>query len=172
MRRWFPPEVNGEREVVGKNEEFLRGLGIDEFIDYTKSPLVEILTSNSNAPKIDVFLEAVGFTTTDLYKASEKFLAPGGTFPSVGPTASTPGGSILNYFWTTQFRPTWLGGVKSKFRMVSVDFTRKNADGLSNLIKDGKVKPVIDSMFSFGNAPKAYDRILTARAVGKVVIEY
>ncbi|KAF9643570.1 NAD(P)-binding protein [Thelephora ganbajun] len=173
----------------GKNEEFLRALGIDEFIDYTKSPLVETLISNSNAPKVDVFLEAVGFTTTDLYKASEKFLAPGGTFLSVGPTASTPGGSILGYFWTTQFRPTWLGGVKSRFRMVSVDFTRKNADILSNLIKDGKdnaattsflvlnlpfigkVKPVIDSVFSFDDALRAYDRILTARAVGKVVIE-
>ncbi|KAF9643579.1 NAD(P)-binding protein, partial [Thelephora ganbajun] len=69
----------------GKNEEFLRGLGVDEFIDYTKSPLVETLASNPNAPKINVFLEAVGFTTTDLYKASEKFLASGGTFLSAGP---------------------------------------------------------------------------------------
>ena len=72
--------------------------------------------SDPSAPKIDVFLEAVGFTTTDLYRASEKFLAPGGTFLSVGPTTSTPGGGILSYFWTTQLRPTWLGGVKSKFR--------------------------------------------------------
>lgn len=121
----------------GKNEEFLRGLGVDEvgsaslrsalgkmltgfvsaqFLDYTKAPLVETLTSNPNAPKIDVFFEAVGFTTTDLYRASEKYLAPGGIFLSVGPTTPTPGGGIFSFLWTTLFRPTWLGGVRSKFK--------------------------------------------------------
>jgi len=125
----------------GKNEEFLRGLGVDEvgsaslrspiakiltrlvsaaqFLDYTKAPLVETLTSNPNAPKINVFLEAVGFTTTDLYRASEKYLAPGGTFLSVGPATSTPGGGVFSYLWTTLLRPTWLGGVRSKFKWAS-----------------------------------------------------
>ena len=42
---------------------------------------------------------------------------------------------------------------------------------LSNLRFIGKVKPVIDSVFPFDNALKAYDRILTSKAVGKVVIE-
>lgn len=57
------------------------------FLDYTKVPLVETLASTPNAPKIDVFLEAVGFPTTDLYRASEKYFAPGDTFHFVGSTA-------------------------------------------------------------------------------------
>ena len=37
-------------------------------------------------------------------------------------------------------------------------------------ILTGSLQPIVDSMFAFEDALKAYDRILTARAVGKVAI--
>lgn len=37
-------------------------------------------------------------------------------------------------------------------------------------IPTGKIKPVVDSVFSFEDTLKAYDRIMTKRARGKVVI--
>lgn len=35
----------------------------------------------------------------------------------------------------------------------------------------GKIKPLVDSVFEFGDALKAYDRLLTSRAKGKVVVK-
>lgn len=35
----------------------------------------------------------------------------------------------------------------------------------------GKAKPVIDSVFSFEDALKGYERIMSSRAVGKVVVK-
>ena len=35
----------------------------------------------------------------------------------------------------------------------------------------GKVKPVVDSTFAFEDVQKAYERILTKRACGKVVVK-
>ena len=35
----------------------------------------------------------------------------------------------------------------------------------------GKVKPVVDSIYSFDDALKAYERIMTKHACGKVVVK-
>lgn len=35
----------------------------------------------------------------------------------------------------------------------------------------GKVKPVVDSVFAFEDVQKAYDRVLSQRASGKVVVK-
>jgi NADPH:quinone reductase-like Zn-dependent oxidoreductase len=41
----------------------------------------------------------------------------------------------------------------------------------AELVTQGKIKPVVDSVFSFEDALKAYDRIMSSRAKGKVVIK-
>lgn len=35
----------------------------------------------------------------------------------------------------------------------------------------GSVKPIVDSVFEFEDALKAYDRLMTGRATGKVVVK-
>ena len=35
----------------------------------------------------------------------------------------------------------------------------------------GSLKPIVDSVFAFEDVIKAYDRILTTRATGKVVVK-
>ena len=35
----------------------------------------------------------------------------------------------------------------------------------------GKVKPLVDSVFASEDVPKAYERLLTSRATGKVVVK-
>lgn len=34
----------------------------------------------------------------------------------------------------------------------------------------GSVKPIVDTIFEFGDVPKAYERIMTTHARGKVVV--
>ena len=38
------------------------------------------------------------------------------------------------------------------------------------MMRDGKVKPVIDTVFEFDDAIKAFERLRTNRARGKVVV--
>ena len=39
------------------------------------------------------------------------------------------------------------------------------------LVYEGKCQPIVDSVFAFDDVHKAYDRLMTSRAVGKVVVK-
>jgi len=100
-------------------------------------------------------------------------LAPNGTFVTVGPQPS----SVKTFFQATKtfyegvLRPTWLGGVKPKWKIVQTSPKQPFFSEFHQLIVEGKVKPIVDSTFEFEDALKAYDRILTGRATGKVVVK-
>ena len=118
----------------GKNEDFLKSLGVDkvprcstsfsqlistlselQFIDYTKQPIHEVLTENPPSPKYDVIFEAVGIAYPLLFQHSETYLTTDGTYVSVGPTPDgfTEASSLL---WNAFLRPAWAGGTKRKFK--------------------------------------------------------
>ena len=40
-----------------------------------------------------------------------------------------------------------------------------------NIVTTGKVKPVVDSVYPFEDALKAYERLMSKRARGKVIVE-
>jgi len=40
-----------------------------------------------------------------------------------------------------------------------------------NTLKKKLIKPIIDSVFDFKDSVKAFERLATGRAVGKIVIE-
>ncbi|PIL31907.1 hypothetical protein GSI_06611 [Ganoderma sinense ZZ0214-1] len=151
----------------GKNEQYVRGLGADQFFDYTKQPLHEQLIASDPNPKYRVFLEAVGIIDPTLFVESEKYLAPGGVFLSVGPQGS----GYLNFLWKVLLQPSWLGGTKRTWKMISVDPTRKDLANFAKLVEEGKVKPLVDSVYSFEDALKAYERLQTGRVTGKVVVK-
>lgn len=156
----------------GKNEQFVRSLGADEFIDYTKGPLHVTITENALSPKYHVIFETVGLMDSALYTNSEAYLAPGGTFVSTGPQ---PKGfdvvGIGKIIWKIFLQPSWLGGTKRAWKMVNVTNERKDLEKVAEFVAEGKVKPLVDSVYAFEDTVKAYDRIMTGRATGKVVIK-
>ena len=67
-------------------------------------------------------------------------------------------------------------GEFEKFAQVVKDgmlpnLSNMNVSGHMNCIHAGKVKPVVDSVYSFDDVLKAYERIMTSRAAGKVVVK-
>ncbi|KAJ3536779.1 hypothetical protein NM688_g6791 [Phlebia brevispora] len=156
----------------GKREPLLRSLGADHFIDYTKGPVHEQLSHDPPSPKFHVIFETVGATDVDLYTHSEKYLAPGGIFVSVGihPHGISGFGQALRYIWELT-RPSFLGGTKRTWKWFSLSFKRENFENFAQYVIDGKVKPVVDSVYSYEDVLKAYERIMSLRAAGKVVVK-
>ncbi|TFK93483.1 NAD-P-binding protein [Polyporus arcularius HHB13444] len=154
----------------GKNEQYVRDLGADEFFDYTKAPLHEQLAAADPNPKFHVFLEAVGILDPTLFVQSPAYLAPGGVFISVGPQGKGIS-NIASFAWKVLLQPSFLGGTKRKWRLVSLKPTKKDWEAFTKLVEEGKVKPLVDSVFAFEDTLKAYERIRTGRATGKVVVK-
>ncbi|KAI0801206.1 NAD-P-binding protein [Fomes fomentarius] len=155
----------------GKNEQYVRSLGADEFFDYTKAPLHEQLIASNPNPKFHVFLETVGFLEPTLYVKSPAYLAPGGIFISVGPQGSGIG-NYSRFAWKVLLQPSFLGGVRRKWRLVQFTPNREtNLGPFTKLVEEGKVRPLVDSVYAYEDVQKAYERILTSRATGKVVVK-
>ncbi|KAI0639459.1 NAD-P-binding protein [Trametes polyzona] len=154
----------------GKNEAYVRSLGADEFFDYTKAPLHEQLIAANVTPKYHVFLEAVGILDPALFVHSPAYLAPNGVFLSVGPQGSALG-QIASFAWNVVLRPGFLGGVKRKWRLIMLKPVPEDLKDFARLVEEGKVRPLVDSVFAFEDAPKAYDRLMSKRATGKVVVK-
>ncbi|EGN95474.1 hypothetical protein SERLA73DRAFT_186503 [Serpula lacrymans var. lacrymans S7.3] len=157
----------------GKNEDFVKSLGVDDFLDYTKAPIHKQLEDNPPSPKYHLIVDAVGLVNPSLYTHSEAYLAPGGVFVSTGPLPSFSWKGISDIVSTINevfLRPSWLGGTKRTWKLVNVVHKKEDLYSLRDLLADGKLKPVVDSIFSFEDTLKAYDRIKTQRAKGKVVI--
>ena len=95
-----------------KNEAYVRGLGADDFFDYTKAPLHEQLKAAEPAHQYDVFLEAVGTMDPTLFVESAPYLAPKGMFISVGPQ----GGGLGRFLWKVFLQPGFLDGTKRTWK--------------------------------------------------------
>ncbi|KAH7912134.1 NAD(P)-binding protein [Hygrophoropsis aurantiaca] len=160
----------------GKNEAFVKDHGADEFIDYTTTPLHQYLTENPPSPKFHLIFDAAGLVDPSLYKHSEAYLAPGGTYISTGPTPSfTWGGprglsNLLSTFREVM-TPTWLWGTRRSWKLVSLVHSQEDLKRLREMLAEGKLKPAVDSVYGFEDALSAYERLQTSRARGKVVVK-
>ncbi|KAF8968381.1 hypothetical protein BDZ97DRAFT_1916217 [Flammula alnicola] len=158
----------------GKNEEFVRKMGADEFVDYTKVSLPHYLVKNNSNAKFDYVLEAVGLSDPSLYTFSDAYLSPNGAFMTVGPQPKNMSSSeLLNISksMVAMFRPKILGGNKARFINV---FVRNNPDDnkeFQRYVAEGSLKPIVDSVYEFDDALKAYDRAMTGKATGKIVVK-
>ncbi|XP_006458527.1 hypothetical protein AGABI2DRAFT_190805 [Agaricus bisporus var. bisporus H97] len=158
----------------GKNEGFVRDHGADSFIDYTQVDLPKYLAQHPPDPKFNVIFDAVGSVDPGLYTFSEAYLAPGGVFITTDPS---PQKASISQIWmllktiTAAITPRWLGGIKREYRVISVKNDLKDLQAFQKLVADGSVKPIVDSVFEFDDVLKAYERIMSKRATGKVVVK-
>ncbi|KAJ7917231.1 hypothetical protein B0H13DRAFT_1995714 [Mycena leptocephala] len=171
-----------------RNKETLLRLGVDEFIDYTSSPLVSQLlaragsTSRSSSksvskqatPQFSAIFDAVGLPDATLYLACPQFLSPGGAFVSAGgfPSTRKALGGMLRLIFEGMLRPAVFGGVRRKFEIVTCPLGKQDLEEVRALVAKGAVKPIVDSVHVFDRTGvmNAYDRLMTNHAVGKVVV--
>ncbi len=104
----------------------------------------------------------------ELHQDSEQFLKASGMFVSVsGAEDSWAGiGSMLSNW----LRPGWLGGPRISWKLLMVGNDQAQLANIGRWMKEGNIKIVVDSTFGFGDALRAFERLRTGRARGKVVI--
>lgn len=136
----------------------LRELGADETINYKTTPdwhgAVIKATGRRGA---DLVLEVGGADTLGKSVAATRY---GGVIAVIGGVSG----------FATQFEvaPLLLGAKSMKGIYVG---SRKMFEDLNRFVTAQKIKPVVDQVFGFEQAPAAYAHLEAARHFGKIVIE-
>lgn len=144
-----------------RNVELLKSIGADEVLDYTAVDLIQHL--RKQGPLYSLALDMVG-KPDELYRECHNFLLPGKAFAQVGNEShfSTAGRLVT---------PRIFGGGQRPYRLVFFKNRYDDLQQVAEMIREGKVKPVIDSVYEFDDAVKAFERLRSHRARGKIVVK-
>ncbi|MFF7868079.1 NADP-dependent oxidoreductase [Streptomyces qaidamensis] len=132
---------------AGKHE-FLRGIGVDETIDYRETDFTEVVKD------VDVVLDTIG---GDDALRSLRVLRPDGVLVSI-----LPGGSDDLYEEAGRL------GVRA-LRML-VDADRSGMEAIAELVGAGKLRATIAGTFPLAEAAEAHALGDTGRTTGKLVL--
>ena len=146
------------------NVQLCKDLGADEVIDYKTSDLTKELRAKGQIFSLAV--DNVG-KPDDLYTASHHFLTQDGKYVQVGAGMSL--GAVYSLV-SRMFWPRLLGGGQRPFQFLGVASKYDDFIKIGEWMKDGKVRSVIDTVYEFSDGPKAYAKLRTGRAKGKIVV--
>jgi NADPH:quinone reductase-like Zn-dependent oxidoreductase len=141
-----------------RNVDMVRSLGADRVLDYTREDFTK------NGHRYDVIFDSVG---NHSLLACRRVLNPKGNYVAVGgpsgrwmigPLASAIAAPVLSRF------------VSQQFFMVLTKPSQEDLSILHDLMKAGKVTPVIDRRYGLSEVPEAIRYLEAGHARGKVVI--
>ncbi len=133
-----------------------RDLGADHVINHYQQKISDEVKKITNREGVDIVIEHVGSATWD---ESVKSLKPGGTLVTCGATAGPNVAIDLRFVYSRQL--SLLGsymGTMGEFHQV-----------LKHVFS-GKVKPVIDRVFSLKEARAAHEHMEKSQMFGKIVL--
>jgi len=140
-----------------KNEAFLLGLGVDEFIDYQATAFESVVDA------VDVVLDAVPREVDDHTDAVARetvdrswgVLKDGGILVSVcahaAPDEAATERGVRGRYWLAESR-------------------RDHLEQIAGLVDDGYVKPVVSAVLPLDQARRAHELIQTGHTQGKIVL--
>jgi NADPH:quinone reductase-like Zn-dependent oxidoreductase len=134
----------------GRNADLVRGLGADEFLDYT---LEDVTVGKA---RYDAVLDAANVLS---FRKVRRVLGPNGVFITVNP-------------FIGRLSPGWLARFRGGRRIESV-LVRPSGSDLERIgawIGVGEVKPVIDRSYPLAEAAAAHRLSESRRAHGKLVL--
>jgi len=135
----------------GRNADIVRELGADRVIDYTCEDIFQ------SGDHYNVIYDAVG---SQAYEDARNYLEESGVYITLVPV---PG---IDFFLPGQTER-----IAGKGYFVAWTPNSADLDILAGWVRDGRLKPVIDSVYSLDDVRKAHERSETLRAVGKIVLQ-
>ncbi|GAA5851721.1 hypothetical protein JCM9279_004383 [Rhodotorula babjevae] len=147
-------------------------LGADDILDYRASPLPAQLKAKYGSEPFDIIFDTVG--SPEVWRKCPKYLEPDGIYVDVaGPHMDGGIGPLLGGMvdmMGRNLRPGFLGGVPRKYVFGLSTADRKSFAEVEELVRTGKIRPILDSVFSFEDVQRAYERQMSGRAQGKIVV--
>ncbi|CAG8219566.1 unnamed protein product [Penicillium salamii] len=142
-----------------RNVDFVRGIGADVVIDYSAEDVVAKLKDGET---FDHVVDHIG-VPAPLYRESNAFLKPGKAFVQVGASA-------MATFAERLVVPGFLGGGRRKYVIFFFKNTKEDLVKVGEMVKTGAVKIQLDSTFEFQDTVKAFEKLRSGRARGKIVV--
>lgn len=154
----FGAEVTGVCST--KNVELLRSLGTDHVVDYTREDFT------LGGPRYDLIVDTVGNRSL---LENRRALKSGGTYIGIGGGGPSEQGFIGAMFGPIEelmLSPF----VSQKLTFLLADMNQKDLGVLADLMRAGKVMPVIDRRYELSEVPAAVAYLEAGHARGKVII--
>jgi NADPH:quinone reductase-like Zn-dependent oxidoreductase len=136
-----------------RNIEFVKNLGADHIVDYTKEDFLDTGT------QYDLILSTAGYRSLRDYN---KALAPRGIYVSTG-------GKMKQIFEALLLGPLYSRKRGKRFKSFLVK-VNKDLSVMKDLIDEGKIIPAIDRSYQLENVKEALAHYATGKARGKVII--
>jgi NADPH:quinone reductase-like Zn-dependent oxidoreductase len=149
--------LGGRVVVTSSSEEKLaaaRGLGADLAVPHDEA--VDAVKDATGGRGADVVVDDVGEAT---WKHSLQAAAVGGRIAVCGATTGANPPAALHRVWWKQL--SILGSTMG---------TREDFEGAYDLVRTGRARPVVDSVFPLGEAAAAHERLESGAQLGKVVL--
>ncbi|MGZ4900273.1 MAG: NADP-dependent oxidoreductase [Candidatus Angelobacter sp.] len=149
-----------------RNQDFLRELGADLAIDYTRDKIDKI------RPKFDLVLDGVG---KSVWVDSFRALKVGGRLVTLTAPIPQESAGKLKFFATAI--PGLAGGVVrgllggKRLLVTRVKPRGGELEKISTLIEAGKIRPVVEKVFALGQIAEAHRASETGHVRGKLAIK-
>ena len=145
---------------------WVRALGAETVIDYKSQDFAAVLKSETEGRGVDVILDFVGAAYAEQHGAC---LAVRGRHVVVGvlggAQASIELGRLL------QKRQRLIGVVmRSRSALEKIELTRAFVRETLPLLADGRVQPLVDSVFELRDVARAHERMEANENLGKIVL--
>jgi NADPH:quinone reductase-like Zn-dependent oxidoreductase len=148
--------------TVGSDSKALKAkaLGADFVIQYKNAPFreeVKKITQSLGKKGCEIVIDHIG---ADTFQDSLKCLSWGGRFVTCG---ATSGGNVeldlkAVFFKNLSILGSTMGSKADMIRIV-------------DLVAQGKLKPIVDSVFPMSDLPKAFEKLEARDVFGKVILQ-
>jgi NADPH:quinone reductase-like Zn-dependent oxidoreductase len=162
----------GARQVFGtagakEKLEGIRALGCDVPIDYRSQDFVSVIREKTANRGADIVIDLVGSHTA---QGNVDASAIAGRIICVGRVAGVDATMNLDEFSRKRIR---MIGVTFRTRSMEERIAAVQAfrDNILSALREGKLKPVIDSVFSLSQAAAAQERMRENKHFGKIVLQ-
>jgi len=136
--------------------ERARALGADAAVNHATGDVRSAVGEATEGKGVEVVLEHVGEAT---WQTSLQAARAGGRIAVCGATTGPNPPAALHRIWWKQL--TIYGSTMG---------TRQDFEGAYELVKSGRAKPVVDSVFPLADAQAAHERMEAAEQFGKIVL--
>ncbi len=150
----------GARAIVTSSSdeklERARDLGADAAVNHADGDVVETVKEATGGRGVDVVLEHVGEAT---WQRSLQAVRAGGRIAVCGATSGPNPPAALHRLWWKQL--TIYG---------STMWTKEDFEGVYELVKAGRARPVVDTVLPLAEARAAHERLEAGEQFGKIVL--